>query len=171
VSVLSEKKGRSRPTFEDLLRALGYLTIVLWAVVFLVYPPVAYLNDIDFYSRLVWQGATIAGGLLAFGGSVLRIDLKLELPGIIFALIGPLFYFAAQIYYIVRPLPDASPTARYAFAVYALLPLFLLLPRMYALYAESIRAKRIRKNAKAPLTPEQERQPGAFQVSLKRGKP
>ena len=155
---------------EDVLRAITYFVVLLWAVVFLVYPPEAYVSTLDVATRIFWMSVCAAGALVAVFGSILRLDLKVELPGLIFMGIGPLFYFAAQVYYSLHPLPDTSPTSRYALTFYALLPLLMTVPRMYALYAESRRVKLIRQTAAASLTPEQEAQPGAFKINPTQGR-
>lgn len=154
---------------EDVLRAVAYFVVLLWAVVFLVYPPEAYVSTLDVATRIFWMSVCGLGAAVAVLGAIFRLDLKVELPGLIFMGIGPLFYFAAQMFYNLNPLPDTLPTARYALTFYALLPLMLTLPRMYGLYAESRRVKLIRLTASTPLTPEQAAQPGAFKIEPKRG--
>lgn len=140
---------RTRPTVEDYLRALAYLAFATWGVLFLVFPPVSYIDTVDLTTRLVWVGACILGSVAAFLGAVLRIDLKLELPGLAFILIGPLFYTAAQLWYIAHPPPTATdPNARIALAVYALLPLLLNLPRMYSLFNEAQKSSALREEMK-----------------------
>lgn len=146
---------RFRPTVEDILRAVAYLGVAVWCVLFLVYPPVAYVSLVDFITRLCWVGACGIGALTAFVGSLIRMDLKVELPGIAFMLIGPLFYGAAQIWLIVNPFPDTDPTARNALAMYAFLPLLFTLPRMYALYRETQRSSALRTANEVPPKEEQ----------------
>lgn len=165
---MTDKKRRPRPTFEDKLRALAYFGFVLWAGLFLVFPPVSYVDALDTTTRVVWMGVTGGGAVLAMVGSLFRWDLKGELPGLVFMLIGPLFYFAAQVYYILSLLPGTDQHARVALAIYALLPLLLIFPRLYALYSESRRMKKINTERRT-LTPEQEAQPGAFKTNVKRG--
>ena len=138
-----KNSGKLRPTVEDLLRALAYTALMAWTVLFLVFPPVAYVSEIDFATRATWMGITFLGALAAALGAIFRFDLKVELPGLIFALIGPLFYFAAQAYLVGHPLPHTDPNARVHLVVYALLPILLSLPRIYALYKESRRLRRI----------------------------
>ena len=141
---------------EDYLRALAYLGFVAWGVAFLIWPPVAYVDTVDLTTRLVWVGACILGATAAFLGAVLRIDLKLELPGLAFMLIGPLFYGAAQIWYILNPpITSTDPNARNALMVYAFLPLLLTLPRMYALYSEAQKSSALRKEMKKSLSKEE----------------
>lgn len=162
------KKRRPRPTFEDILRALAYLGFAVWAALFLVFPPVAYLDALDVATRAFWMVVTGVGALMATVGVLLRWDLKGEFPGLIFMLIGPIFYFVAQIYYVIDPLPGADPHARISFSIYAILPVLLILPRLYALYMESRRLKKI-NSQRGKLTPEQAAQPGAFEINVNRG--
>ncbi len=142
------KGQRPRPTFEDYFRALAYLGFFLWAVAFLVFPPVAYQGVIDVSSRLLWLGACGVGAATACVGAATRLDLKVELPGLIFMGVGPLIYFSAQIYYLIHPPVGTDPNARVALSVYAILPLLLCLPRIYALYSEARRQKRIHGGTK-----------------------
>lgn len=135
--------NRLRPTVEDLLRTLGYLTLTLWTVTFLIFPPLAYLDQLDFFTRLAWLGITGLGAFVAALGSVFRFDLKVELPGLVFALIGPVFYFAAQLYFNVHPSTLTLIVGTKPLVVYSVLPAILLLPRIWALYIESRRQKRI----------------------------
>lgn len=141
--VVKKSFGGQRPTVEDLLRAVAYLAIMAWTIVFLVFPPVAYQDEIDVATRITWMGITFLGAGTAFLGSIFRFDLKVELPGLVFALIGPLFYFAAQVYFVSHPEYLSEQMGREHLVVYAALPILLTLPRIYALYAESRRQKRI----------------------------
>lgn len=134
---------KPRPLGGDYLRALGYLVIMGWATMFFIFPPNSFANTIDFITRAFWMGFTFTGALLAFLGSLLRIDIKLELPGLAFTLLGPLFYFASQLYYVLYPLPGETFNARAALVIYAILPGILLLPRTYELYAEGRRLKKV----------------------------
>lgn len=144
--VAKKNFGRPRPTVEDLLRALAYTALAGWSVLFLVFPPIAYVSELDFATRATWMGITFIGAVTAATGAVFRFDLKVELPGLIFALIGPFFYFAAQAYLVGHPIPHTDPNARVHLIVYALLPILLSLPRIYALYMESRRLRRINVN-------------------------
>jgi hypothetical protein len=141
--VVIKNTGNPRPTFEDLLRGVAYLSLTLWGVLFLIYPPVAYVDSLDILTRLSWMGVGILGSTMAALGAFTRIDIKLELPGLLLTLIAPVFYWAAQVYFILHPTEGAPATSRVALAAYAIIPFFLMLPRVYALYAESQRLKRI----------------------------
>lgn len=162
-----QQKPRPRATFEDFLRAIAYLGFLAWAVVFLIFPPVSYEDALDFWTRLVWLGITAFGAALAAVGAARRIDLKMELPGLIFMLIGPLLYVAAQVYYLSHPSADPYSSARQVLATYTLLPILLLLPRIWGLYTEARRLKKAHAANRMKLTPHQEAQPGAFKIQLK----
>jgi hypothetical protein len=145
--------SRPKPTGEDYLRALAYFGVIVWTVLFLIFPPVAYIDSLDTITRIVWVGACSLGAVAALLGSLLRIDLKLELPGLCFMLIGPLFYSFAQVYYtLFPPATQADPTARIALTAYAILPLLMSLPRVYSLYNESQKASAIRKEMAQAMT-------------------
>lgn len=137
--------GPPRPTHEDYLRAFGYFAFMAWAVVFYIFPPVAFTTGLDPVTRTLWMAFTFVGAATAFWGSVKRIDIKAELPGIMTLLLGPVFYFVSQLYYSVQPpsilIPD--PSQRYALVIYGIIPGILLLPRLYALFVEARRLKRI----------------------------
>jgi hypothetical protein len=134
-----------RPTPEDLLRSAGYLTILVWSILYTMFPPLAVTNSLDTFTRYIWMGATCMGASIALLGSVLRIDLKMELPGVLIALIGPILYSASQMYFVAFPLAGDHAGSRIAFIVYSMLPAILLLPRSHELYAESKRLHRINK--------------------------
>lgn len=157
------KASRPNPTLEDILRAAAYAAIMTWAVLFTIFPPSAYVDTTDVLTRGAWMLITFSGATLAFLGAIFRIDLKLELPGLVVTIIGPAFYFAAQIWYIYHPPVGSDPYARIALAAYALLPLLLILPRVAALYGESRRLKRINSSPlkKIHLTDAENGQPGA----------
>lgn len=137
-----------RPTVEDLARALGYLGIMAWAVLFAVFPPNAFVTALEVVPRILWMSVTFIGALAAFLGALLRIDIKMELPGLMVTHVGPLFYFASQLFYVMFPMSSASdPAQRYALVVYALLPGLLLLPRTVSLFREARRLKKINLEA------------------------
>lgn len=137
------QQGKPRPTGEDYLRALGYAAIMVWAVAFMIFPPTAFVNGLDFATRAFWMAATFTGSTLALLGAILRIDIKLELPGLAFTLVGPLLYFASQLFYLTHPPAGETFNTRAALVIYAILPGILLLPRTYALYAEGRRLKKV----------------------------
>lgn len=161
----SSPKRVSRPDMEDVLRAAGYATIIVWAVLFLNFPPTAFVTELDGWTRAFWLGITIVGAVAATAGALARIDIKLEFPGILIVQIGPLFYFASQIYYVAFPsLISGEPSTRVALIAYAILPGLLLLPRTWHLYVESRRLKRLSSSPlrQMKLTEAERRQPGAF---------
>jgi hypothetical protein len=162
--VANKTEGNLRPTGEDILRAVAYLSLTAWGILFLMFPPVAYLDTTDLYTRIAWMGVGIVGSLMAASGALTRIDIKLELPGVLLTLIAPLFYSAAQVYFLLTPTPGVDPTSRIALSVYAITPFLLMLPRAFGLYSESQRLKRInRASSRAwsltnPNEPEPDRQ-------------
>lgn len=135
--------AKFKPAAEDYLRALGYFTILVWAVLFMVFPPASAADSLEYSTRLGWLLASGAGAFVALLGALFRIDLKLELPGLLFSLIGPLMYFCTQAYYVAFPPEGDITNNRIALIAYAFLPFVLLLPRTYILLADSRRLKRI----------------------------
>jgi hypothetical protein len=127
---------------EDYLRALGYLNISVWAAVFFFFPPSVFVSDLAYVSRLLWLSVTCIGGLMALTGALIRIDLKLEFPGILLAMVGPIFYTLSQLYLSFFPsLADGGSGQRIALVVYALLGVTLMLPRALSLLVEKNRLK------------------------------
>lgn len=144
--MLFQTTGKPRPTIEDHLRGVGYLTICLWAVLFTMFPPVAFAVGLHFYTRLFWLSITFTGALIAAVGAFRRIDLKMEFPGLILTHIGPFFYFLGQVYYFFNPADGDLVNSRTAFMVYAILPGILILPRTVGLHLEIRKAKRLAQN-------------------------
>ena len=137
---------RPRPAVEDYLRALGYLNLMAWTVVFYFFPPSAFLSELAELSRLLWLSVAFVGGAMGLAGALLRIDLKLEFPGILLGMIGPLFYALSQTYLTIYPLDPTVPgSQRLALAVYACLPITLQLPRLIGLLLEKNRLKGLKK--------------------------
>lgn len=130
-------------TTEDYLRAASYAAIALWAVTFLIWPPTPYLVGVDFLTRAFWMGVTAAGASMALVGALRGIDLKLELPGIVFLLIGPTFFFITQLYFVLTEPNFDLADDRFHILVFSLIPVLLLQPRAYTLYKDSRRLKRI----------------------------
>lgn len=135
---------RPRPQVEDYLRALGYLNLMVWTVVFYLFPPSAFLSQLAELSRLLWLSVAFVGAGMALVGAVMRIDLKLEFPGILLAMIGPLFYALSQFYLSIFPV-DVPGDQRVALAVYALLGITMQLPRLIGLLTEKNRLKGLNK--------------------------
>ena len=138
---MTNKAYKPRPTVEDYLRALGYLNLMVWAVLFYAFTPASIGNELDDISRLLWLSVSFAGAAMAFLGAILRIDIKLEYPGILFALIGPVFYAISRIYLTVFPDSTPMPGEGIALISYAMLPITLLLPRLVSLLNEKNRLK------------------------------
>lgn len=141
--MLLSKLPRLKPTLVDYVRAVGYLAFTAWSVVFLVYPPVAFVSSLDFWTRVTWMSIVFAASVLAFWGAILRVDLKMELPALLFLTLGPFFYSFSQLYYVFFPLAGADPSQRYALVIYGIIPLLLLLPRTVELLIEVRRQKRV----------------------------
>lgn len=155
---------KDHATSEDRLRALSYASVGMWAVVFAIWPPAAFVAALDERTRLIWMAITFLGSVLATAGALSRIDIKLEMPGILVLLVGPIFYTASQGYYALIPNVAAGlGNQRYAISVYALVPVLMLLPRLYSLIVESRRLKRINSHVtdSPALTAAEEAQPGA----------
>ena len=155
----------SRPSAEDAARALGYAVWAFWGVLYLIYPPPPVPEVLELSTRLSWMLPTIVGAVFAILGALTRIDIKLELPAIILAIPGPVFYGITQLWLIFHPEILQSPAeGRYAISVYAFLPTLLLLPRLLWLLRERKRLRRInavRLQQISLMTDEERAQPGA----------
>lgn len=129
---------------EDHLRAVGYVAFALWSVAFLLFPPISVVSSLDTLTRVVWMSLVCIGAVVAFIGAERRIDFKMEFPGLLLLLLGPLFYFVSQAFYVLYPtLESGPPVNRYALAIYATLPGLALIPRTYSLWRDSRRQKKI----------------------------
>jgi hypothetical protein len=156
----------NKATTEDYLRALGYAAFGAWSVIYLIFPPPPLTSVLEHTTRYVWMAFTIAGALGALFGALLRIDIKMELPSILLIMLGPIFYGITQLYFVFHPalLAPLGPQGRYAISIFAFLPAILLLPRLYTLWAESRRLKRIARahlDGSFRMTDEELAQPGA----------
>jgi hypothetical protein len=142
------KGGKPKATPEDHLRAFAYSVFAIWAVVFVVWPPMSFASALDEITRILWMAITFSAAVIAVIGACKRIDFKLELPGLFFMLVGPVFYFISQLFYIFAPtVASGPPDQRISGAVYALLPTVLLLPRIIGLLREARRLKHVREQA------------------------
>lgn len=155
-----------RPTTEDLLRALAYAVLTAWGVIYLIFPPPPVPEVLEFNTRLAWMVPTILGFFIAFFGAVFRVDLKMELPGLVFTLPGPIFYGITQLWLVFNPelLAPQDPSTRYAISLYAFVPALLILPRIVGLLKESKRLRRVTKariEQMSLMTDEELSQPGA----------
>jgi len=142
----------SPPMLEDRLRAVGYVAATLWAAYFLIRPPVVYLDGLALGLLIIWMGTIIIGGLLALAGSVLAIDIKLEMPGLLLQAVGTLVYFGTQLFLFLvslEPQPGVAPAApgRDSLALFVLWHLTLLLPRTVSLIIEAREAKKKKRQA------------------------
>ena len=134
----------NRPHRDDYLRALAYFGLLCWSILFSIFNPIDINPDILPLTRVIWMGATMIGAFWACLGALVRIDLKMELPGLILAFVGPLFYYALQMFYIFHPIhPGDDISGRIPLSCYVLLPCLLMLPRMFGLISEARRLRKI----------------------------
>jgi hypothetical protein len=141
------KKDR-RPHFPDVLRAIGYGHIALWAVLYLFHPSAAVAASTADYSRIIWVGIAGLGAFVAFLGALSGLDVKVELPGILFAAVGPLFYSVINLYFFLFPqllAPTEDPYTRLALSAFYVSLTLLLLPRAVDLYSEGLRTRNLNK--------------------------
>jgi hypothetical protein len=132
--------GKLRPTYEDLLRGVGYLSLVIWPIALMVFPPTNFFSAFGpaLTPRIIWLGLTAAAAAVAAFGAFRRYDIKVELPGLLLIHLGPLLYSFSNWWYVA--FPDAlnpDPTQRVALAIFALIPSLLLLPRTATLLMEA----------------------------------
>jgi len=73
-----------------------------------------------------------------------KIDIKLEFPGILFMIVGPLLYFIVNTYrvFTIAAAEQEHPAGLIALVVYALVPVLLLLPRIFRLYTDALTSRR-----------------------------
>lgn len=130
-------------------QAMAYGAIGSWAVVFWFYPPTAFVNALDAHTRIFWLLFVLLGAITAIIGLLTRMDLKVELPGIIFTMFGPLAYSMSQAYYVLFPVPIPGSTVRlsdrYALIIYAMIPIYFLMVRLWQLTRQAKLAKRARR--------------------------
>lgn len=134
-----------RLRFEDFLRSLGYIALAVWAVLYSLYPSAIVNENVQPWVQYLWMGVSIAGALLAVLGCILKIDIKLELPGILFMLVGPLLYFATTSYRAFTRAVEGleQPAGLVPLIVYSLLPVLLLLPRIFSMYSDALSSRNI----------------------------
>lgn len=135
---------RIRPHIDDYARAVSYVLLAAWAFVFLFNPPEAFATGSDAAVRALWLSFCIVGCAFATAGAVSGIDLKMELPGIMLAAIGPALYCVSQLQLILTGSPGRD--ALVWFALYGTSTLF---PRLLSLNAEVGRQRRIVRRAEA----------------------
>lgn len=130
--------------FEDFLRSVGYFGIALWTVLYTLYPSAIVANEVQPWIQWLWLGVSLVGALMAALGCILKIDIKLELPGLLFMLVGPLLYFGTNSYRaFTNTLVDdgTQPAGLVPLVVYALIPVLLLLPRVFKLYSDVLTSR------------------------------
>lgn len=129
---------------EDRARVFAYAGLALWGVVYAIFPPISSQLALDFTLRMIWMSVTVIGAVVAMIGLLKHIDIKMEMPGLTFALLGPLFYTVTQLSFVIAPTSSSGdPASRYALLVYALLPVLFALPRIIGLLSAARRLKRI----------------------------
>ncbi len=142
---------RQPRTWGEFFQACAYGAVGSWAVVFWLYPPTAFVAALDASTRVFWCLAVLTGALTGVIGLITRLDLKVELPGVLFMLLGPLAYATSQVYYVVYPPVVPANAAiprtqdRYALIIYASIPIFFLLVRLVQLLNQARTAKRARQ--------------------------
>lgn len=143
-----------RPHIGDFLRAAAYTAIGNWALLYILFPPVSFVA-LATYTRLIWLGITALGALIATIGCLTRLDVKVELPGVLFMLVGPLFYTVVNLWFIFLPSPLSGPVlSRCGFACMTISIFFVLLPRAVDLYSDALRTRALNaSNVKIPETP------------------
>lgn len=138
---------RNRPHLGDLLRALAYGHIAIWSALYLFHPSLQVAQTTADYTRLIWVGMSGLGALVAMIGSLSGLDVKMELPGILFAAIGPAFYSLINIYFFIIPPdvpgPPTDPYTRLALSALFVSISILILPRALELYSEALRTRNL----------------------------
>lgn len=133
-----------RPHLADVIRAIGYFHIALWSTLYLLHPSVQVAASLAGYTRLIWVGISGFGALVACIGAITGFDVKVELPGILFAAVGPLFYSVINIYFFFVPTVGGGvtdPVTRLALSALFVSTAVLLLPRALDLYSEGLRTR------------------------------
>lgn len=125
----------------DVLRAAAYTALGNWALMYAIFPPPSFVA-LATYTRVIWLGITVFGAVLATIGSLTRLDYKVELPGLMFMSVGPLFYTLINLWFFFLPteLSGASMT-RFGTAFMTLSLFLLLLPRALDLYSDMLKAQ------------------------------
>lgn len=129
---------------EDFLRSLGYLGLALWAVLYSLHPSEIVNVEVQPWVQILWLGISFTGAILAAVGCITKIDIKLELPGILFMMVGPLLYFIVNTWRVFTISAEGGehPAGLIALVVYALVPVLLLLPRVFRLYADALSSRK-----------------------------
>lgn len=151
--------------WENRFQTLTYFLFAGWAMVFLIFTPVSFSSVLATATIMLWLGSTLIGGLTAMLGSILHIDFKLELPGLILMLIGPGFYTLVLSWYLFFPPAGSTDhSGHYHLVVLALYLFAIPLPRIAKLHHSRKQATRLKQQSSElpELTDEQKAQPGAF---------
>lgn len=129
---------------EDFLRSVGYLGLALWTVLYAIHPSEIVDVEVQPWVQWLWLGISFTGAILAAVGCMTKIDIKLELPGILFLIVGPLLYFAVNTYrvFTIAANEQEHPSGLIALVVYALVPVLLLLPRIFRLYTDALSSRK-----------------------------
>lgn len=132
-----------RLRFDDFLRSLGYIAIACWAVLYQLDPSAIVSDQVQPWVQILWLGICFFGAVLASLGCILKIDIKLELPGLLFMMVGPLLYFGATIYrvYAISLAEGIQPPGLIPLLIYSILPVILLLPRAFNLYSDVLMSR------------------------------
>lgn len=139
VNIPLERKLR----YGDFLRSVGYIGLALWAVLYVLHPSPIVEYSVQPWVQTLWLGVAFVGAIMAALGCVLKIDIKLELPGILFMLVGPLLYFVTNIYLLAAPgtQDDTRIASLLPLVVYAVLPVLFILPRVFDLYTDVLTSR------------------------------
>lgn len=127
-----------KPTIEDKAHGISYALGAAWAVVFFLRTPAAFDVGLDRFILGGWMAVTLVGAVMAIAGVILRIDLKLELPGVIIMAIGPALYALQQGFLVFSGEPG-----RDALTIFALWLVASLAPRAFGLGIAARKEKRI----------------------------
>lgn len=123
---------------------------VIWALVYLIAPPVATVNVFSTILVLLWTGTTMAGGVMCIFGLIRRDNLIVERFGISLLSIGPLAYALTQLGLLIFATVTGvgDPFSRVHLIFFALWPYLFLNKRRRQLKA------RVRLVKKIPLLEE-----------------
>lgn len=139
---------RERPHFVDVLRAIGYGHLGVWAILFVFFPSIQVAEFTEDYTRVIWLGMAGLGAFVAMLGALTGLDVKVELPGILFTAIGPAFYSVINLYFVVFPTTgpgSQAPMTRLSLSFLFIAVAILLLPRAIELYSEGLRTRSLRR--------------------------
>lgn len=139
-----------RPRLGDVLRAIAYGHIALWAGLYLFHPSTSVAHSTADYTRIIWVGIAALGAFVAFIGALSGRDVKIELPGILFAALGPLFYSVVNLYFFFVPGGQhEDPWTRLALSAFFVSLTVLMLPRALDLYSDALRTRALTAFAEA----------------------